>query len=935
MMKSFWDNYSKLAEKATGYAEGFLKNNANNNNQESNQGNMQQALESFKQDTLNALDDKVKENEAYKKENAKSKERIKEVEEENKKLNEKNNTLLKTIEELKKIKEEDDREKEELKNKLGSFEIDGFKEILNKRFDNIKVDISNFNIDYSDVINRLKEINEEMNKVKVEENKTITIEEKPKEEEKHKETKEEEKPKEEVKEEPLKTLSDAIEVKEEEKKEEEKASPSNNSNNNSKKKRKKNKRNKNKSPSPLEETPKEEESQSDKPKEEKPKEEEPKKEDITNKADETKPEENPKPNDQLPPTAMQTIDSMITNNDNSIQKESTNNNTQAIIDDISLMIISKLSPLLDSYKSDFQSYISSQIEIVNRNIEKIYQSNTNSSIENESLKGKVNSLSNELKTLQSQLTSFDSIKSENNTQKEKITSMEGQLKSLDTYNKELNEKIKEITTVKENIDKNYKTIIQTFKQFFLLLLSDDIFIDSIEKVFKTSNDDKFFELVYGLAKYIKPKIIFDYKKSFILTNTDSLTKVDKYNLISFKEIKSKYSDIKSLDLLLKENDSTENDFIYTLTNELTSYVDSLNSSVLSMTKKNDELLETMRVQDENKKKEIEKMLSFQNEIKEKNAKINSLEKIALENKNLKLEIEKLNTKINEQLKEANDQIKEKNTFNDKISLISQQCEVFKVENQELLNKITESKSEIEKSKNIIESLTKENNKLKESTSQIEKINQKIKEQDNIITIKDNEYKKLQNSYMELETFLENSKKEKDLAIESYQKQINELTSQNESLSNKVTSLNETLQSTSNEANSLQSSSKKVESLEAQVTSLEIENKNLKEQKNKLKKYSEEIVKKIQNDYQQSEYLIDKRMISSILFKYFDPYTNSSIKYSLLETLANFMNYSNDERKQLGLSTRSSNDIEIGKASNDDKDKLKKLGEELYDFILNS
>ena len=67
----------------------------------------------------------------------------------------------------------------------------------------------------------------------------------------------------------------------------------------------------------------------------------------------------------------------------------------------------------------------------------------------------------------------------------------------------------------------------------------------------------------------------------------------------------KYSDIKSLDLLLKENDDTETDFVYTLTNELTSYVDSLNNSVLSMTKKNDELLQTLRVQEENKKKEIE------------------------------------------------------------------------------------------------------------------------------------------------------------------------------------------------------------------------------------------------------------------------------------------------------------------------------------------
>ena len=55
------------------------------------------------------------------------------------------------------------------------------------------------------------------------------------------------------------------------------------------------------------------------------------------------------------------------------------------------------------------------------------------------------------------------------------------------------------------------------------------------------------------------------------------------------------------------------------------------------------------------------------------------------------------------------------------------------------------------------------------------------------------------------------------------------------------------------------------------------------------------------------------MISSILFKYFAPYTNNSIKYSLLETLANLMNYNND-KYQLGLSSKS-NDIQIGSKNN--------------------
>ena len=78
-------------------------------------------------------------------------------------------------------------------------------------------------------------------------------------------------------------------------------------------------------------------------------------------------------------------------------------------------------------------------------------------------------------------------------------------------------------------------------------------------------------------------------------------------------------------------------------------------------------------------------------------------------------------------------------------------------------------------------------------------------------------------------------------------------SQNENYKNKINSLNESLSKyQSNPENSI-SSAKTIEELEAKLTSIEIENKNLTEQKNKLKQYSEEIVKKIQHDYQEKEF----------------------------------------------------------------------------------
>ena len=948
MMQTLWGGYSKITEKAGQ----FLKNDGSNTNN-NKPGNNKEMIEAdeLKKKKLNNMDEKIKENEALKQQNQENLKKIKELEQINKELSDKIIFLSEKVEEMKQIKIKDDQIIEELKKKVGSKEVEGFKEILNEKFEKIKIDINNFDLDFSEIIEKLRKTNEEMNKANSTENKNLneiitTKEEKKEESENKKEESEkiktEEPPKEEKQQ--LTTLNDMIGATEEKKVEEKPQTTTNNSNNNNKggkKRRNKKKKNKQQEISPIEEPKTEKEEpkvENTEQPQEKPTEQPTEQPNNDSKLSEQPIQEaNKQIGSELPPSAIESPPAKSSSEDQSVVSNS------AIIDEITQQIITKIAPLLESHKEYFKKYLDNQINTITSTISGISDSVSTTSLENEKLKTKVSTITSELQSLQSQITDFETVKNENstkdktiNSQNEKISSLEKEIEIVKQSKTEIENKLKETEKQMGTFDSNYQTLVQTFKQFFLLLLEDDIFIDAIEKSFHDYQSPSFFESVYQLAKYIKPKIFFEYKKSFLLTNTSSISKIEKYNLnLNLNEIKQKFNSISSLDSLLKENNESEGDFIFTIVNELVSYVESLTGSILTSSKKIDELAVTIKGYEEAKKKEIEKMLSLQNEIKEKNNKLNQMDKLNAENKNLKAEIEKLNNKINEQLKENNDQIKEKNTFNDKINLISQQCEVFRVENSELLNKVTETKSEVEKYKTKVESLTKEINKLKENTSQLEKVNQKLKEQDNSITIKDNEYKKLQNSYMELETFLENAKKEKDTAIESYQKQINDLLSQNENYKNKINSLNESLSKyQSNPENSI-SSAKTIEELEAKLTSIEIENKNLTEQKNKLKQYSEEIVKKIQHDYQENEFLIDKRMISSILFKYFDPYTNSSIKSSLLETLANFMNYTNDERRKLGLSMKSGTDIEVGKQVNDDRDKLKKLGDELYDFILNS
>ena len=125
-------------------------------------------------------------------------------------------------------------------------------------------------------------------------------------------------------------------------------------------------------------------------------------------------------------------------------------------------------------------------------------------------------------------------------------------------------------------------------------------------------------------------------------------------------------------------------------------------------------------------------------------------------------------------------------------------------------------------------------------------------------------------------------------------------------------------------------------MQNKVFNLELDNTNLKEQNNKLVNINKDLVSKLQNENKNYEKVVDKTMISSMLIKYFDPSTPSSIKSSLLETIANFLEYSDEEREQIGLPPKSEkNNDNLKTGGNNLSDKLSKIGNNLYNFITNS
>ena len=75
---------------------------------------------------------------------------------------------------------------------------------------------------------------------------------------------------------------------------------------------------------------------------------------------------------------------------------------------------------------------------------------------------------------------------------------------------------------------------------------------------------------------------------------------------------------------------------------------------------------------------------------------------------------------------------------------------------------------------------------------------------------------------------------------------------------------------------------------------------MKDQKYYIKKQADDVLQTLKLDLKDSEFYLDKRIISRFVFKYFDKDSNESLKYAVLDAFANFFGYNNDERKAIGL-----------------------------------
>ena len=182
---------------------------------------------------------------------------------------------------------------------------------------------------------------------------------------------------------------------------------------------------------------------------------------------------------------------------------------------------------------------------------------------------------------------------------------------------------------------------------------------------------------------------------------------------------------------------------------------------------------------------------------------------------------------------------------------------------------------------------------------------------------------LKSSYKLLEESKIEFEKEKNEEIEIYKNQILELTQQlNES--------NEKIQNFKKNEEIENIYIQKINELEKQNVNYEKNYLDMKKENEGMKKELEDVKNKMIKELRDNEFMIDKRVISSVLVSYFDVNASEMTKKNLLETLSSIMEYSNEDREKMGLKS-----IHIGDKNNQNDGKLKSISDGLYNFILNS
>ena len=164
-----------------------------------------------------------------------------------------------------------------------------------------------------------------------------------------------------------------------------------------------------------------------------------------------------------------------------------------------------------------------------------------------------------------------------------IATLQARIEKINNEKNENNSKleleVKNLNASLEDLKSQNKIINQAAKQIFIQYLTNDLYIESIEKCFNTQDINKYFENTYNLSEHIKPNIIIEYWKNLLTKNKELVNKIDQYNLdTSLENILKEFENFKNLEEIKKIENQ---EFIIKLLQEMTDYITNLRKTIMN------------------------------------------------------------------------------------------------------------------------------------------------------------------------------------------------------------------------------------------------------------------------------------------------------------------------------------------------------------------
>jgi len=320
----------------------------------------------------------------------------------------------------------------------------------------------------------------------------------------------------------------------------------------------------------------------------------------------------------------------------------------------------------------------------------------------------------------------------------------------------------------------------------------------------------------------------------------------------------------------------------------------LDETTRKMTAESDEKRNKEKEKYDNLSKNAIKVQSDLKETKKREREIIAArDKLKEENEELQRKIDNLNSSSNQTTSKVGQLQK---TIQDLQDKERKYLEEIAQKNREIEHIIIESaslKDEDTAKNDYISKLEKELAAIPELSTQMETQAHELNNLRELVDAKTDEVETLNTTIIHLQSMIDESHENKEQTFSAHSEDLKNIKQSLEQAEKKAAQLEEF-------RDKYESMSKSIDSYESQIQELDHKLKESEREKNAVRAEASDLMKKAKSEALNKESLIDKKVITTFLVKYFEPNASFPVKLQILETLSSILHFSEQDRVKLGL-----------------------------------